>query len=133
MKNLQRNIEVSTNEIAKDVALELVKILVNRTPVDTSTALSNWQVGINRPVGSTIPPHFPGIGGSSAGSSRAATIAKATAMIASKKPGQPIYVSNLLDYIEDLNDGTSRQAPKGFVEMAIDAAKQRVAKAKLKI
>ena len=133
MNKLANKVDVAANEISKEVALELVKILVFRTPVDTSQALSNWQVGIRTPVNTPIGPYAPGAGGSTKSQSRSATIERAKLFLASKRKGEPIFVSNVLDYIADLNDGTSKQAPKLFVETSVDLARKRVQSMKLKI
>jgi hypothetical protein len=36
-----------------------------------------------------------------------------------KKPGEQIHITNNAPYIRQLNDGSSKQAPAGFVERAI--------------
>ncbi len=53
------------------------------------------------------------------GASAAETINQARAVLATKKPGQKIYITNNLPYIRRLNDGYSKQAPAGFVERAV--------------
>lgn len=107
------------NELKKRAATEMLEYLVYETPVDTSQALSNWQIGNGRPVTAEIPPHAPGSGGSTAATSRAAAIAEGRERIAASKPGEPIYLSNLLPYIRRLNTGWSKQSPGGFVEASL--------------
>lgn len=107
------------NQAAIAAAGAMLDYLVDETPVDTSQALSNWQIGLGRPVGSELPPLVIGKGGSSASASRAAAKAIGHAVLRTKKPGQPIYLSNLLPYIRRLNAGSSVQAPAGFVDAAI--------------
>lgn len=119
LRSTTKTIDEAGNLRKKKAALAMVKYLVNETPVDTSQALSNWQVGLGRPVMAEIGPHVPGTAGSSAGASRAAAIAAAEATLAQAKPGQPVYLSNLLPYIRALNNGSSKQHPGGFVEASI--------------
>lgn len=102
-----------------EAASAMLKMLVEVTPVDESTALSNWQVGVGRPVGSEIPPYVRGSKGSTAGASRSAAIAEGLERIKNSQPGQPIYLSNLVPYIRRLNQGWSAQAPAGFVDRAL--------------
>lgn len=101
------------------VATAILRDLVYRTPVDTSTALSNWQVGIGTPVASEIFPYYFGTKGSTRAPSAQAAYAAGVAKLQSKKPGETIYISNLTDYIKQLNEGSSLQAPAGFVERAV--------------
>lgn len=107
------------NQASCEVALAIVTNLAPETPVDTSKALSNWRVGIGQKSALAIPPHSPGRHGSTQEASVAATIAEAKAKLAAKKPGETIWISNVLPYIRRLNEGYSKQAPAGFVERAI--------------
>lgn len=103
------------NEAKKHVANAIVRYLVNITPVDTSQALSNWQARDGFPVAFPISAYVQGIGGSTQGASAQAAIEEAAHIIALAKPGQPIYLSNVLAYIKRLDEGSSTQHPGGFV------------------
>lgn len=109
--------------VASNVSIAAAKFiladLLAVTPVDTSQAISNWQIGLDRPIINTIPPYFPGKGGQTAQASREAAWRAALSILATKKPGQAVYLGNALPYIRKLNDGSSSQAPAGFVERAI--------------
>ncbi len=125
-------IEEAASQTAVDTALTIVGDLAYKTPVDTSQALSNWQVTLDAPANGKIGPHFPGVQGSSQRSSAAETISRAKAVLANKKPGQVIFITNNLPYIKRLNDGYSAQAPAGFVERAALLGRKMVAKFKIK-
>lgn len=125
-------IEESASKLAADVALTIVGDLAYKTPVDTSKALSNWIVTLNDPSTNKIPPHFPGVKGSTQRASAAETIAEAKRVLAQKKPGQAIFISNNQPYIRRLNDGYSKQQPAGFVQRAVLIGRKMLAKFKLK-
>ncbi len=55
-------IEEAASQTAVDAALTIVGDLAYKTPVDTSQALSNWQVTLDAPANGKIGPHFPGVG-----------------------------------------------------------------------
>lgn len=112
-------LEKEASKLADKVAETILVDLVIVTPVDTSNALSNWQIGLGRAVPAPIPPWFPGSLGSTEAQSENAAIFEGNYRLRLKKPGQPIYISNLVDYIVDLNRGSSMQAPSGFVERAV--------------
>lgn len=97
----------------------MVEELVYVTPVDTSQALSNWQVNLTSPAPDEIGPYYPGDRGSTRGASAREAIEQATQELAYKKPGQPIYLSNLVDYIKKLDEGSSSQFAGGFVPRAL--------------
>lgn len=111
--------ETIASDLAVTFAYQIEYHLVYDTPVDTSTALSNWQVFLNNPAPDEITAYALGSRGSTQSSSAGAALTDARAELARKKPGQPIYLSNLVDYIKKLNDGSSAQAPAGFIEAAI--------------
>lgn len=126
-------IKVEASNAAVSAAMTIVGDLAFTTPVDTSEAVSNWQVTLGSPTSSNIAPHFPGELGSTRNASAAETIAQAKATLSGKKPGQPIYITNNTPYISDLNNGTSRQQPAGFVERAVLLGRLQLAKFRKRI
>jgi hypothetical protein len=119
MERKAKAIDAAASQLAVETAQTIVGDLAFKTPVDTSQALSNWIVTLDAPSTGKIKPHFPGEGGSSQKSSAGETINQARAVLAKKKPGQKIYITNNLPYIRRLNDGYSKQAPAGFVERSV--------------
>ena len=107
------------SEAAKRVALTIVGELAYKTPVDTSQALSNWDVTLNEPARGKHGPYVGGKQGSSYRASAAETVAAAKRALELKKPGAVIYITNNQPYINRLNSGYSAQAPAGFIEAAI--------------
>lgn len=112
-------IEKAASDLAIGVALTIVGDLAIKTPVDTSKALSNWQVTLDNPANNTIPPYYPGSDGSTFSASAAETLSKAKIALRDKKPGESIFITNNLPYINKLNEGSSKQEPAGFAERAI--------------
>ena len=99
---------------------ELVAVTPQGTPVDTSKALSNWQITLDTPNAHEVDAHYPGSKKSTYSASAEATRQAATASLRAKKPGQVIFVSNPAPYIRELNYlGTSKQSPAHFVEEAV--------------
>jgi hypothetical protein len=117
------------NEVAKDSAIILLRELVYRTPVDTSKALSNWRVSVGRkPRNASLKPIVEGEKGSSRFESAEIAVAKGISKIKLKKANQKIYISNTLDYIDDLDRGKSMQAPRGFVDESMVIAQLKIQK-----
>jgi len=119
MESLAGAIPDATVSAANQAALAMVEYLAYNTPVDTSRALSNWQVGIGRPFMFELPPAVPGSFGNTQAASAQETIANARHLLSYRKPGQTVYVSNNAPYIRKLNDGSSPQSAGGFVEAAV--------------
>lgn len=124
-------LDKQASDAAVQVTLTILGDLVYVTPVDTSQALSNWQVELNDPASDKIPPYYPGEQGSTQRASAQATIQAARAVLRGKKPGDKIYLSNVLPYIRRLNDGYSAQAPAGFVERAALLGRKHAKKVKI--
>lgn len=109
----------------------LARELILGTPVDVGTARSNWQVGTTpgaSPRGAYAPGSKLGIG---EGQNAAAAIAAAYAAVDATPTGADLYVSNPLDYIDELDKGHSRQAPPGLVKRALAVARQEVRRIKI--
>lgn len=125
------NSKVATaNKASSARAVKLAKAILQEllfvTPVDTSNAMSNWQIGVGQRPADTRFPYFFGSRGSTAGQSASAAYAVGEAQLENKKPGQTIFVSNIVDYIGELNRGSSPQAAAGFIEDAVRRAAAKV-------
>lgn len=107
------------NEAAKAGTEAMLEELVAVTPVDESTALSNWQIGVGAPVNEALPAWAVGSHGSTRGASAEATIDEGKALLSQKEPGEDVFLSNLTPYIVDLDSGSSTQFAGGFVSRAL--------------
>ena len=104
------------NTITRVATLELFSGIVKLTPVDTGRARGNWLTGVHRPVtGETERLD-------KTGRSAIAEISENTPAGA----GQVTYLSNNLPYIEDLERGSSKQAPEGMVRKNMDRVQKMV-------
>lgn len=125
MQKLDEKISEQANERAKFAAIAALKYLLEVTPVDTSKAMSNWQIGINIPVpGPSIPAYSPGMLGYTSAASYREALAVGTALLSQKKPGETIYISNVTEYIGELDRGSSRQFAGGFAAKAAVVARR---------
>lgn len=131
MERMSDRIEAGLNRVVKEVAVKLVSDLIATTPVDTSKAISNWRASQTFPLTDEIDAHVPGHFGSTRGMSSAKALADAKSNIARKEPGSTLYISNSAEYITELNNGSSQQAPAGFVQGAVDRARRTISKKKL--
>ncbi len=131
MNGLARRLRINRGRIEDATARRVLVALVEATPVDTGAARSNWLVGRGRPRQAVIPPYAPGKKlGRGERRNASAAISAGFAAIRQFKT-RPIFVGNNLDYIEFLNDGTSKQAPAGFVERAIIEGQAQVRRMRL--
>ncbi len=105
-----RQVEVGASDAVKLAALAINQVLILETPVDTGRARANWQVGLAAPIRDDTEAVDP---------SGINTIAKNRAIILARRNRVDIIISNNLPYIGQLNQGSSAQAPAGFVEKAV--------------
>lgn len=96
--------------VTRKIALDLQSDLDNSTPVKTGRARSNWLPSINKIRTDTTE----------------STSGSPAINFSGYKLGDKIYITNNLPYIKRLNDGSSTQAPSGFVDGAIMRAKNKV-------
>jgi hypothetical protein len=113
------SVRKKASQRAVSAALKMVRELVYATPVDTSKALSNWQVTLGQPAAFSRNAYFEGDRGSTYEKSAATAFIAAQLVLKEKKPGQSIWLTNNVNYIVDLNNGTSAQEPAGFFERAV--------------
>lgn len=98
--------------IFRKIALELDYAIVLATPVDTGRARGNWYPSIGAPSASAD--------WESKDKSGTASIGKVTSTVSSAKLGSVVWLTNNLPYILPLENGHSKQAPSGMVDMNLD-------------
>lgn len=117
-----RQVEQGTDRTVVRVAQLVNQTVVLATPVDTGRARANWHVSFDAPTAhSLIAYDQSGYG----------AVARNNAEIERRQQGQSIYIQNNLTYIQRLNEGHSRQAPAGYVELAVQAAASHVRTARV--
>ena len=108
-ESAKKYMENAVDKILRDAATETYKELVELTPVDTGRARAGWNMQRGTPDASVPAPgkkQYP---------------KPETPELAPALPGESstIYISSAIPYILPLNEGTSEQAPKRFVQAAI--------------
>ncbi len=99
--------------------IEIHANVTEGTPRDTGWAAANWLANIGGPAFAVATPSSRDIRSASA-AGRASAASSSLAPLLSYKLGDgPIFVSNGVPYIEELNQGSSQKAPAGFVQTGI--------------
>lgn len=99
----------NAERIVRKAALTMDQVTVTMTPVDTGRARANWVTSVGFPVLQNLDP-----------SAAPDPLAQGAAIIKEWKLGLPaIYISNGVPYIEQLDNGSSQQAPQGMLSAAL--------------
>lgn len=120
VKSLEAFVELVVKKVTLDLVANLKKApSEGGTPVDTGWARANWVPRIGAP--------FEGTAGTrqqaETGALDTGTQARGEGEVLTfKLAGKRVHVSNNVPYIVNLNEGTSKQAPAGFVQIAIAKA-----------
>jgi len=101
------------------LSLEVTANLIETTPVDLGWARANWVPSIGQPYDVVVGQPNDS---SDVGAARRKQAEGRNALRGYKLTRGPIFVSNNVPYIQKLNEGSSAQAPAGFVQMAIQTA-----------
>ena len=127
MRGLARGVERQAKKLVRDLGAAMIASLVVRTPVGgpptsprdphPGLARSNWTLTTG--------------GAPSAAIREPEDAAQTVARAQSQRPGDEVTISNFVPYIGALNDGSSTQAPAGFVESALEEALVEVAQAEI--
>lgn len=108
-------------KVVTELSLEITAELIERTPVDTGWARANWVPAIgNRPSDAKDPGsrESRASGAPGRGAEQQAAVAALATGGYSLEKGQ-VFISNGVPYIVFLDQGSSAQAPKGFVKESI--------------
>ena len=109
-------IPVAVAEASRALALAVLEGLVARTPVRSGRARANWQASAGRPQTDVLEQ---------TDKDGRATIIRCRAAIARAGPFETIWIVNNLPYIGVLEQGTSRQAPRGMAAATLAAIAAR--------
>lgn len=121
---MTRNIRVVINSLDKYINLVLRALVLDitanlqrapsegGTPVDTGWARANWIPQIGQPAAGTA-------GSPENVSAAASESGKAAVAAGYSYLNGPAHITNNVPYIVRLNEGSSKQAPSGFVQRAI--------------
>ncbi len=122
MQQRARQVETGASDAVKSAALVINQVVILETPVKTGHARANWQVGLVSPITEEIDAEDE---------SGAITIARNNTLIRARAKRVDIILSNNVPYINELNEGSSSQAPAGFVQLAVLAAVGVLARTKV--
>ena len=116
LRDAARDLPSDVNKIKQDTAKYAARRLVYETPVDTSLALSNWQVGLSVSKPDVWAAYFKGEGGLTQSISASTAYGAALLQIARSKYKIALVIYNNVTYINKLNAGSSQQADAGYVQ-----------------
>ena len=116
MKKIADEIEVRSANAIKNVTVAIGRRVVEDTPVDTRKARSNWLASPKRKrdLGDRAPRSIE------------ETVQEIVHKVKPVKMDGTTTLANggkKVDYLGDLNRGTSFQAPRGFVEASVIAGR----------
>lgn len=126
LKRFDKDVKKRITRFKINFAKTILFHLVDRTPVDTSKALSNWIVGLGKQKNRTIKAHKFGASGSTQSISAGVTMSLGFAIIQRAKVGEIVYITNNVDYIELLNIGYSTQAERHYIQHCVEDAVEQM-------
>lgn len=124
-----RSLNRVTAKVVRGLTLEITANLKapaseGGTPVDTGWARANWVPSVGSSFVGTAGTRKQAEGGNIDSSPQSAGEVR----VALYKAGQgSTFITNNVDYIVDLNGGSSKKAPRGFVQVAIQKSISRFA------
>ena len=129
---LGEDIEEETASVMKTAASEGLKAAVLNTAVDEGTARSNWITSTGQPVKDTRIPFYKGkrLGIDETQNAIAAINDGNARLRRYQVKDGPIFISNSVPYIGDLDRGSSPQSP-GMTMFALEAISRVFRGAKL--
>ena len=131
LKRYGKKLNLSLDEVAVSVCSQVVKSVIEKTPVDKGGAKSNWVATINKPYSGLVK---------SKDATGSIAIGKGLT-VAKQASGNIFYLTNNLSYIRKLEyggyssgpkivGGFSTQAPNGMVRITMQNIKSNLKKFK---
>jgi len=105
MEKFAKQAEINLETVVKRVSFEVYNKAKKNTPVDTGRARGSWNISEEYSDLSTLPEGQYPVG-----------TTNAVGNISGK---DEVHISNNLEYINALDEGRSRQAPSGMVDVTI--------------
>jgi len=104
--------EASVETVIRKACIDLYKMIVERTPIDTGRAKASWSLGIDR--------------GEDKAENEGYSFNEINSIIQDNVSefkftvhDDHVTIYNNLEYIENLENGTSKQAPSGMVSISL--------------
>jgi len=127
LERYAKKLNMSLDEAATSICSQVVKSVVQKTPVDKGGAKGNWVATLNKPFNSIV--RTTDVSGS-------ITIRKGL-IVAKRASGNIFYLTNNLQYIRKLEyggysngpkivGGFSTQAPRGMVRITMQELKMNL-------
>lgn len=126
---LTENIDREVGEMLVLISTAVHVEVVTATPVDTGRARTGWSLAIGAPD-SYVPPEdiYPNMqsGGARATATRDAYNILRPLLAQGADVYTSVFDTNAVPYIEELNAGSSRQAPSDYVSRAVTVVTQMI-------
>lgn len=120
MKKFAEKAKLDIKTVVRKSVLDLVRDVVDLSPVDEGRFRSNWMTGVGYAVRTTVQ---------TADKTGAPSIDRAEKALSTWTPGAVIWISNNLPYARRLEFGWSDQAPSGVARLSVQRFKDHVAEA----
>jgi len=120
IKGILRTLNGVSEKVVKKITLDMTANLQQATPVDTGWARANWVPAIGLPYTANL--QNVQASASAASAARARQQGGIAAVGGYSLRMGKVFISNNVPYIMILNDGSSNQAPAGFVQRAVRKA-----------
>jgi hypothetical protein len=110
MNDLLKKVDRRSGRVAIRAAVELRKRLAQKNPKKTGRSAASWNLSVNRGIRAQKPIGYNNVKGA---------VQDGTVKIENFKPGDKLVISNTIGYLPDLERGSSKQAPNGFIRNSI--------------
>ena len=117
-----RDLDRLAERTIKKITLDVTANLIESTPVDTGWARANWIPSVTKSIQDTAGTREQAESGSV---NKGPQLSGQAEVLGYKLRQGRVFVTNNVPYILRLNDGSSTQAPSGFVEAAVQKAVAR--------
>ncbi len=120
LKKLSRALDADLGKLIRVISLDLFNMIILRSPVDTGFSRSQWKVSIGEPDPTVVEPPK---------GKQAGTITAPTAdpdVIAQIQKDSTVFITNAVDYIQYLEEGSSKQAPAGMIRVSLAESEAKV-------
>ena len=109
---IAQKLKLGVGQVQRFIGLTLYSEIVGGNPVDTGFSRANWNMTVGSPDFSVHGTYR-----------KDGNYAPQTPQIEASVELQPLFITNGVNYVVFLEEGSSQQAPNGFIRVAIERVK----------
>jgi hypothetical protein len=120
LNRFAESIDKKVEAVIRQIVIELFNAITLHNPVDTGYSRSNWRVSVNEPDETvSVPPSDKARADTKNRTGWIEAPSLDLSILSNLQSTDSVFVTNSVDYVQYLEEGSSKQAPSGFLRISV--------------